>query len=896
MNIIKYLVYSGEGSDKLLAWFDEEVEAIAFAKENVGEQTRVEKAECDLAEDGFLNEIIDSKTIWSYLDNNVNEFDQEFPEEEPDEFDTDFPESDINDFNIPDDEDFGDFAWEDDNKLLQGLSMKEAVDALEENESEVECKCCFELFPKEDCIKTEKGYLCKKCNQEIHSHQGTNLDLIDADPFDLDYDDPRLPEEEEEPEVKEEPVDANEVRKFEAGIEEKLEEHINDRPADIESDQELQGVDNAVVDCKKYTLVAHSEDEKPVDCKLEKPALEKPLAGEKVDAKLYESIKDDADAHRPCWSIEFIGAEQGKFFDNEEEARAAFKALRIPEDIPENTGDIVLWYLNPDKNNYDADIMLDYIRNPLNKSEEELEALGIFEGLNEAKKDDELPVDPEAAKLEVHTMLNDLVADEIEAINGYEEAKKEILDTPIAHKDNILDTIDHVEDEEKEHVDELIAATTEIPFDKEEAPAPVVEEPAQESEQEPIIEEPVIEEPVVEESLTEGKKKYLTAIEAGYQYKDEDGNIYTMYGDEVEEDDTGISYVWNTAEDDDSEFGLEKIYINEALLERSMADTPFDSDVKVGDSILIVNMEGEPDYCGRKGKVDHIDSLGQLHGTWGGLAVIPGVDKFDIITENLKEDLYNAELTVHDTWRVDNIEAKDEDEAADIAQEMIDNGEESSYDEWDEGIQVTKIETESLDEASSAEKRAFRNGGQDVQDLVQGKAIARIKDPKARDAAIAAIKAGRPEVAQQFIGDRKDGQAEIAFDKKMTTMQKAGYDKDESLEEALDPEKLETLAKEKGLKYEGEFDNDYDYISYFIEYKNGKYELSMSIYHASEDNNAENTDAHTEEIEEVFDTVKDLNDEYPDVVEDLYKEFKLSECLHEDIDDDAEIEAIIKSW
>jgi uncharacterized protein (DUF927 family) len=34
-----------------------------MSKENAGEQTRVEKAECDLAEDGFLNEIINSKTI-----------------------------------------------------------------------------------------------------------------------------------------------------------------------------------------------------------------------------------------------------------------------------------------------------------------------------------------------------------------------------------------------------------------------------------------------------------------------------------------------------------------------------------------------------------------------------------------------------------------------------------------------------------------------------------------------------------------------------------------------------------------------------------------------------------------------------------------------------------------
>ena len=100
-----------------------------------------------------------------------------------------------------------------------------------------------------------------------------------------------------------------------------------------------------------------------------------------------------------------------------------------------------------------------------------LEDINNVFDLFEAKdmKDDELPVDPEAAKLEVHTMLNDLVADEIEAINGYDDAKAEIMDTPIEHKDNILDTIDHIKEEEQEHIDELIGATTEIPFEKEEA-------------------------------------------------------------------------------------------------------------------------------------------------------------------------------------------------------------------------------------------------------------------------------------------------------------------------------------------------------------------------------------------------------------------------------------------
>lgn len=41
------------------------------------------------------------------------------------------------------------------------------------------------------------------------------------------------------------------------------------------------------------------------------------------------------------------------------------------------------------------------------------------------------------------------------------------MDKPVEHKDDIVDTINHIEDEEKEHIDELVAVTTEIPFEKE---------------------------------------------------------------------------------------------------------------------------------------------------------------------------------------------------------------------------------------------------------------------------------------------------------------------------------------------------------------------------------------------------------------------------------------------
>ena len=60
--------------------------------------------------------------------------------------------------------------------------------------------------------------------------------------------------------------------------------------------------------------------------------------------------------------------------------------------------------------------------------------------------------------------------------------------------------------------------------------------------------------------------------------------------------------------------------------------------VKIGDVIKIISMQGEPDYTGRSGIVTRIDSLGQLHGTWGGLAIIPEEDTFQIINGGTKND------------------------------------------------------------------------------------------------------------------------------------------------------------------------------------------------------------------------------------------------------------------
>lgn len=54
--------------------------------------------------------------------------------------------------------------------------------------------------------------------------------------------------------------------------------------------------------------------------------------------------------------------------------------------------------------------------------------------------------------------------------------------------------------------------------------------------------------------------------------------------------------------------------------------------MKVGDKIRIIHLSGEDNrYDGKEGTITYIDSLGQLHGTWSGIAVIPEEDEFEIV-------------------------------------------------------------------------------------------------------------------------------------------------------------------------------------------------------------------------------------------------------------------------
>lgn len=58
-------------------------------------------------------------------------------------------------------------------------------------------------------------------------------------------------------------------------------------------------------------------------------------------------------------------------------------------------------------------------------------------------------------------------------------------------------------------------------------------------------------------------------------------------------------------------------------------------EVKVGDKVRIIKMDDSngkdsqaKEYAEKEGIVEHIDDLGQLHGTWGGLSLIPNADRY----------------------------------------------------------------------------------------------------------------------------------------------------------------------------------------------------------------------------------------------------------------------------
>lgn len=53
----------------------------------------------------------------------------------------------------------------------------------------------------------------------------------------------------------------------------------------------------------------------------------------------------------------------------------------------------------------------------------------------------------------------------------------------------------------------------------------------------------------------------------------------------------------------------------------------------IGKKIRIADMVGEQKYNGKIGVVELVDDAGQLHGTWGWLAIQPEHDSFEVLED-----------------------------------------------------------------------------------------------------------------------------------------------------------------------------------------------------------------------------------------------------------------------
>ena len=76
----------------------------------------------------------------------------------------------------------------------EGMTIEQLVETMEENEDEVECTWCNELFPKDYCRKeVDLGYLCPSCEAAIKSRgepltfrENNYWDFLDEDDLDED--------------------------------------------------------------------------------------------------------------------------------------------------------------------------------------------------------------------------------------------------------------------------------------------------------------------------------------------------------------------------------------------------------------------------------------------------------------------------------------------------------------------------------------------------------------------------------------------------------------------------------------------------------------------------------------------------------------------------------------
>ncbi len=145
MDSVIYSVNSDLDDGILYAEFETKEAAIEYATRNLDKLPFVDELKVTRDDEGEIADVLSYTTIWDHSMADGSEVESE----------GDYWDDLASMYDDSEKHDLGDTTWFE--------SMDNLVETLEDNEDEVECKECFDLFPKADCIKVDIGYICPTC-------------------------------------------------------------------------------------------------------------------------------------------------------------------------------------------------------------------------------------------------------------------------------------------------------------------------------------------------------------------------------------------------------------------------------------------------------------------------------------------------------------------------------------------------------------------------------------------------------------------------------------------------------------------------------------------------------------------------------------------------------------
>jgi rubrerythrin len=136
--------------------------------------------------------------------------------------------------------------------------------------------------------------------------------------------------------------------------------------------------------------------------------------------------------------------------------------------------------------------------------------------------------------------------------------------------------------------------------------------------------------------------------------------------------------------------------------ERQAANKARNPEVKPGDKIRVIDMAGEPHYAGRTGEVEYIDDMGQIHGTWGGCALIPEEDTYELIVDEALNETFEAVKAKEDIVIDGKVYLKKGKEA--FVRDFTPNGQQFYFDDQKYNFDITDDRFEHITKVNCTEK------------------------------------------------------------------------------------------------------------------------------------------------------------------------------------------------